>query len=412
MKINRAVLSNGLRVVHSENTATQMVTVNITYNVGSKDENPSQTGLAHLIEHLMFGGTERVPDYDRMVERCGGENNAWTNTDFTNFYACVPWQNAEMAFFLESDRMRGLRYSQERLDNQKSVVIEEFKQRDLNRPYGDILALLYDLVYKVHPYRWQTIGKDVSHIESVSLHDVKDFVSRFYMPSNAVLSVVGNISFERVLSLADKYFASIEGGVAPVRALPMEPPQEECRRLEVRRSVPNDVLYMAFRMCGRLGKDYYVADLISDILANGSSSRLLQVLHKKMNLATRIDAYLSGRLDDGIMFFYAYPAEGVSLSVLEEEIERQLEVLRNEPVSERELAKLKNKFESSRMFSTLDCLDLASDLSCYEMAGIDYQGDLAAYCAVTADDVIRVSREIFRQSNKSVLYYYSDKSKT
>ena len=300
IEINRHTLSNGLRIVHSEDNTTQMVALNILYDVGARDEDPEHTGFAHLFEHLMFGGSINVPDYDTPVQNAGGENNAWTNNDITNYYITLPRQNVETGFWLESDRMLSLDFNPRSLEVQRQVVIEEFKQRNLNQPYGDASHLLRALAYKVHPYRWPTIGKEISHIANATSEEVQAFFFRYYAPDNAILAVTGHITFEETVALAEKWFSPIPRRHVPRRSLPMEPMQTEERRLTVERNVPVDALYMAFHMCSRNHPDYYAFDMLSDLLSSGRSSRFVQHLVQDKQIFNSIDAYISGSIDNGL----------------------------------------------------------------------------------------------------------------
>ena len=350
IKISRHVLANGLRLVHSQDESTQMVALNIVYNVGARDEHPDHTGFAHLFEHLMFGGSVNIPDYDAPLQLAGGENNAWTNNDITNYYLTVPRQNVEIGFWLESDRMVSLDFNERSLDVQRGVVMEEFKQRCLNQPYGDVGHLLRPLAYKVHPYQWPTIGKELSHIANATLDEVKDFFFRFYAPNNAVLAVTGNISFEETVALTEKWFASIPKRDVPVRQLPQEPAQTEERRLVVERNVPIDSLFMAYHMCERAHPDYYAFDILSDILSNGKSSRFNRHLVQEKQLFSSIDAYISGTVDAGLFHISGKPAAGVSLEEAEAAVREELNELQTALVQEHELEKVKNKFESTQIF--------------------------------------------------------------
>ena len=271
MKINRHVLDNGLRLIHTQDQSTQMVALNVLYDVGARDEHPDHTGFAHLFEHLMFGGSLHIPDYDTPLQLAGGENNAWTNNDITNYYLTVPRQNAEIGFWLESDRMLSLNFSERSLDIQRGVVMEEFKQRCLNQPYGDVGHILRPLAYQVHPYQYPTIGKELAHIANATLDEVKEFFFCFYAPNNAILSVTGNISFEKAISLTEKWFASIPRREVIRRKLQQEPQQTEERRLTVERNVPLDALFIAYHMCDHHHPDYYAFDILSDLLSNGCS---------------------------------------------------------------------------------------------------------------------------------------------
>ncbi|MBQ8241636.1 MAG: insulinase family protein, partial [Bacteroides sp.] len=315
--VNKYTLSNGLRVVHWENPSTEMVALNLLYNVGARDEHPEHTGFAHLFEHLMFGGSINIPDYDTHVQQAGGKNNAWTNNDITYYYITLPRQNVETGFWLESDRMLSLDFSERSLDVQRHVVIEEFKQRHLNQPYGDVGHLVRSMVYKEHPYQWPTIGKDTAHIENATLEEVKDFFFRFYAPNNAILAVTGNISFKETVMYTEKWFGPIPKRNVPTRQLPLEPKQTEERRMTVERNVPMDALYMTFHMCNRLHPDYYVHDMMSDLLSNGNSSRFIRHLIQEKQLFSNIDAYIAGSIEEGTFHINGRPAPGISLEEAE-----------------------------------------------------------------------------------------------
>ena len=315
MKINKKIFDNGLRLVHNEDTSTQMVALNIVYDVGARDEHPEHTGFAHLFEHLMFGGSVHIPDYDAPLQLAGGENNAWTNNDITNYYLTVPKSNVEIGFWLESDRMLELAFSEQSLEVQRAVVMEEFKQRCLNQPYGDVGHLLRPLAYQTHPYRWPTIGKDLSHIANATLDEVKEFFFRFYAPNNAVLAVTGNISWEETIRLTEKWFAPIPRRNVPVRQLPQEVVQTAERRQTVERNVPLDALFMAYHMCSREDADYYAFDILSDILSNGRSSRLTRRLVQEQKLFSSLDAYISGTRDAGLLHISGKPSAFRDVSV-------------------------------------------------------------------------------------------------
>ena len=357
MKINRHILDNGLRLVHSRDESTQMVALNILYNVGARDEHPEHTGFAHLFEHLMFGGSVNIPDYDMPLQLAGGENNAWTNNDITNYYLTVPRQNVETGFWLESDRMLSLDFSERSLEVQRGVVMEEFKQRCLNQPYGDVGHLLRPLAYQKHPYQWPTIGKDLSHVANATLEEVKAFFFRFYAPNNAILAVTGNISFEEAVELTEKWFGSVPRREVPVRNLPQEPEQTEERRLTVERNVPLDSLFMAYHMCDHRHPDYYVFDILSDVLSNGRSSRLNQHLVQEKQLFSSIDAYISGSVDAGLFHIAGKPSAGVSLELAEAAVRDELDRLQQELVDGQELEKVKNKFESTQIFGNINYLN-------------------------------------------------------
>lgn len=407
LKINRHVLANGLRLVHSQDDSTQMVALNILYNVGARDEHPDHTGFAHLFEHLMFGGSVNIPDYDAPLQLAGGENNAWTNNDITNYYLTVPRQNVEIGFWLESDRMLSLDFSEHSLDVQRGVVMEEFKQRCLNQPYGDVGHLLRPLAYKVHPYQWPTIGKELSHIANATLDEVKDFFFRFYAPNNAVLAVTGNISFEETVALTEKWFAPIPRRDVPQRQLPQEPLQTEERRLTVERNVPIDSLFMAYHMCERSHPDYYAFDILSDILSNGRSSRLNQHLMQDKQLFSSIDAYISGSIDAGLFHISGKPASGVSLEEAEAAVRGELILLQNETVTAQELEKVKNKFESTQIFGNINYLNVATNLAWFELNGRaeDMEQEVERYRSVTAEQLQTVAQKAFDKKNGVVLYY-------
>ncbi|WP_443934360.1 M16 family metallopeptidase [Phocaeicola plebeius] len=407
IQVNRYTLANGLRIVHNEDDSTQMVALNLLYDVGARDEDPSHTGFAHLFEHLMFGGSLHIPDYDTPVQNAGGENNAWTNNDITNYYITLPHQNVETGFWLESDRMLSLDFSPKSLEVQRQVVIEEFKQRNLNQPYGDASHLLRELAYEAHPYRWPTIGKEIAHIAQATLEEVKDFFFRFYAPNNAILAVTGHISFEETVRLAEKWFGPIPARNISPRQLPAEKPQTTVRRKTVERKVPVDAIYMAFHMSNRMHPDYYVYDMITDILSNGRSSRFIQSLVQEQKLFTSIDAYISGSLDEGLLHVTGKPVEGVSLEQAEEAIWKELEKMKTVPVSEQELEKVKNRYESEQIFNNINYLNVATNLAFFELTGKaeDINEEVGKYRAVTAEQIQATSARCFVPENCSILYY-------
>lgn len=407
IQVNRYTLANGLRIVHNEDDSTQMVALNLLYDVGARDEDPSHTGFAHLFEHLMFGGSLHIPDYDTPVQNAGGENNAWTNNDITNYYITLPYQNVETGFWLESDRMLSLDFSPKSLEVQRQVVIEEFKQRNLNQPYGDASHLLRELAYEAHPYRWPTIGKEIAHIAQATLEEVKDFFFRFYAPNNAILAVTGHISFEETVRLAEKWFGPIPARNISPRQLPAEKPQTAVRRKTVERKVPVDAIYMAFHMSNRMHPDYYVYDMITDILSNGRSSRFIQSLVQEQKLFTSIDAYISGSLDEGLLHVTGKPVKGVSLEQAEEAIWKELEKMKTVPVSEQELEKVKNRYESEQIFNNINYLNVATNLAFFELTGKaeDINEEVGKYRAVTAEQIQATSARCFVPENCSILYY-------
>ena len=405
--VNRHTLPNGLRIVHHEDKDTQMVALNVLYNVGARDEHPEHTGFAHLFEHLMFGGSIHIPDYDTHVQNAGGENNAWTNNDITNYYITLPRQNVETGFWLESDRMLSLDFNEKSLEVQRHVVVEEFKQRNLNQPYGDVGHLVRSLVYKEHPYQWPTIGKEPTHIENATLAEVKDFFFRFYAPDNAILAVTGNITFEDTVALAEKWFGPIPRRDVKPRQLPEEPLQTEERRLTVERNVPVDALHLIFHKCDRLHPDYYVYDMLSDLLSAGRSSRLIQHLVIDKQIFGSVDAYISGSIDAGMFYVVGKTAPGITLEEAEAAVWQELEALKTEDIAEEELEKVKNRYESEQIFSNINYLNLATNLAFFELIGRaeDINHEVEKYRAVTAERIKEVARRTFVRENCSVLYY-------
>ena len=412
IQVNRTTLENGLRIVHNKDNTTQMVAINVLYNVGARDEEPDHTGFAHLFEHLMFGGSIHIPDYDAPVQNAGGENNAWTNNDITNYYITLPHQNAEIGFWLESDRMLSLDFNPKSLEVQRQVVIEEFKQRNLNQPYGDVGHLVRGMAYTRHPYQWPTIGKEISHIAQATLDEVKDFFFRFYAPNNAILSVTGQITFEETVELAKKWFGPIPRRDVKVRNLPQEPEQTEERRMTVERNVPVDALYMVFPMCNRLHPDYYVYDMLSDLLSNGRSSRFTQHLIQDKKIFNSVDAYISGSIDAGLFHITGKPAPGISLEEAEEAIWEELRAIANEEVDAEELQKVKNRYESEQIFSNLNYLNVATNLAFFELLhhAEDINTEVDRYQAVTAQRIKEVAQQTFVPNHCSILYYKSKQS--
>lgn len=407
INVNRHVLDNGLRIVHSEDTSTQMIALNLLYDVGARDEHPEHTGFAHLFEHLMFGGSVNIPDYDTPVQKAGGENNAWTNNDMTNYYITLPCKNAEIGFWLESDRMLSLDFNEKSLEVQKNVVTEEFKQRNLNQPYGDVSHIIRDMAYKTHPYRWPTIGKDINHISNATLNEVKEFFYSYYAPNNAILAVSGNITFQETMRLAEKWFGNIPSREIKARELPEEIPQTEERRLTVLRNVPVDTLYMVFHICKRKDKEYYTFDVISDILCNGRSSRLVQKLVQEKKIFSSIDAYISGSIDNGLFHIAGKPCEGISLEEAEEAIWKELERLKKEEIDALELEKVKNRYESEQIFSNINYLTVATNLAYFELIGKaeDINSEVEKYRSVSPEQIAKAAEKCFVPQNCSILYY-------
>ena len=407
MEVSRFTLENGLRLVHLLDESTEMVHVNILYGVGAKNEDYEYTGLAHLLEHLMFGGTELFPSFDDPLEEAGADSNAFTNNDFTNYYISLPRMNAELAFCMESDRLCNLLLDEESVDVQRQVVMEEFKQSYLNKPYGDVSALMRRLSFKKHPYRWSTIGRKLKHISEVPAEVVRDFYDRHYTPGNAVLSVVGNISFEQAKEWTLKWFASIPARGCNKREIPCEPRQERMRRKSVVRNVPGNALYMTFHMDSFTGAGYYAADVISDIFANGYSGRLNENLVKRKKLFTRIDAFITCNEHPGLFWIESRLADGVSFERAEAAIWEELEKLKEREVPRCEMEKVRNRFESEQVFTNSNGEAMAANL-----AQAEWYGDVSRawretelYRKVTPKEVQQAARELFRKGNASVLYY-------
>jgi zinc protease len=405
----RFSLANGLRVLVHRDTSTPMAVVNVLYDVGARDENPAKTGFAHLFEHLMFGGSVNVPVYDEPLQMAGGENNAYTTNDLTNYYVQLPAENLETAFWLESDRMLSLAFSENSLEVQRKVVCEEFKEHYLNKPYGDVWLKLRALAYEVHPYRWMTIGKELSHIENASLQDVRDFFFKHYRPVNAVLVVAGNVTVEGVKSLAEKWFGPIESGEKYERQLPAEPTQQAAKKLEVHAAVPLNAFYKTWHIYPRMDQRYYVSDLITELLSGGGSSRLFQALVKEKKLFSNIECYHFGTVDAGLLTIEGKLVKGVKMEDAERAVEEELSKIKSEKISDAELQKVKNKTESQIAFEDMSLMNRAASLAFYELLGDAslMNEELTKYNNVTAEDIQALSRDIFRQENSSTLYYYA-----
>lgn len=396
-------MDNGLRVLLHRDDTTPLVTLNLLYCVGSRNERSDRTGFAHLFEHLMFGGTRRYPDFDRVVDQLGGESNAFTNNDYTNYYLTVPAQHLQQALLLEADRMRGDWDIESDhwnvLDVQQRVVTEEYNQRYMNQPYGDAWLLLRPLCYKQHPYRWCTIGADIRHVQEATLQDVRDFFDRYYLPSNAILAIAGNIDYEQTLEWVLQSFGTIQRkGNAPlnVRQPFFEPEQTEARRQEVQRNVPNNALYKAWVMCDRWSNDYYVYDMISDVLSNGHSSRMYQRLVLEEQLFSEINAYITGELDKGLFVVSGKLCDGIDLEQAERAIDEEIMKLQQTLVSEHELEKVANKFENNFIYSQYKTADRALSLCYFEMIGqLDLvNNEPACYRRVTPADLQRVAKKL------------------
>lgn len=409
IQFNRFVLANGLRVLVHEDHSTPMAVVNVMYDVGSRDEQEDKTGFAHLFEHLMFGGSINIPDYDEPLQRAGGENNAYTTNDLTNYYCQIPAENIETAFWLESDRMLSLAFSKKSLEVQRKVVCEEFKEHYINKPYGDIWHKMRALAYKVHPYRWMTIGKELSHVENASIDDVKNFFFKHYRPSNAILVVAGKVKTDEIKLLAEKWFGDIPSGEKYIRNIPQEPKQEEARLLEVRADVPLDAFIKTWHMGARLDKEYYIADLISEILGGGASSRMYQSLVKEKQLFSNLECSHYGTVEAGLLTVEGKLVKGISMTDAEKAVNEEIEKIKSELVSETELQKVKNKTESVIAFEDMSVMNRANSLAFYELLGDAtlMNSELERYNAVTAHDILNYSKELFDEKNSNTIHYYS-----
>lgn len=400
-------LDNGLKVLVHEDPTTEMAVMNLLYKVGSRNEMPGKTGLAHFFEHLMFGGSKNVPVFDREVERVGGESNAFTNTDITNYYISLPATNIETAFWLESDRMLKLNLSQKTIDVQRKVVMEEFKQRYLNQPYGDAMHKVRDLAFDVHPYRWPTIGKDLNDIESFTATDVEEFYYTHYRPDNAVLVVAGNVQLEQVKTLAHKWFGDIPPGQLTKNPISQEPQQTGKRVLTVTADVPTDALYKVYRVPGRLDEGYIEADLITDVLGFGRSSILEQKLVKNTSLFANCNAYVLGNVDPGLMIFTGKMEIGQSAEDAEKALDEVLEEFRLSTVSEEIIEKGKNQSEAMKSYDAVQLINRAMNLAYYAHLGDPnwYKVEYDRKLAVTPDQIAAIANKLLVEDNSSVVYY-------
>jgi zinc protease len=404
-------LSNGLRVLVHEDRSTPLAAMNILYDVGARDEDPEMTGLAHLFEHLMFGGTTNIPEYDLPLQMAGGENNAFTNNDITNYYLTVPAENIETGFWLESDRMDELDFSQKNLDIQKNIVTEEFNQRYLNQPYGDSQLLLRPLAFISHPYRWSAIGMDTSHIRKASLQNIRDFFYSHYAPNNAIISFAGNISADKIFSLSEKWFGVLPARKINPRQLTAEPVQTTGRILKVEREVPADSLYKAWHICQRTDDDFYVLDLITDLLAGGESGRLYTKLVRERNLFSEINAYLTSDIDPGLIILSGKLMNGVKIEDADRSVNDVISELHGTPPEAGELEKVKNKFESSSVLLNTGILHKAMNLAYCELLGNPslINSEVVKYRATDSRMAMEASRKYLRPENCSTLYYLSSK---
>jgi zinc protease len=411
IRYDRFELANGLRVLVHEDASTPMVVVDVLYDVGARDEDPKKTGFAHLFEHLMFGGSVNIGDFETPLQLAGGENNAYTTNDFTNYHIQLPAENIATAFWLESDRMLSLAFSERSLEVQRKVVIEEFKEHYINKPYADAWFKLRELVYTKHPYRWMTIGKELSHIEEARLSDVKDFFFKYYRPMNAILVVAGKVTLGQARDLAEKWFGDIPPGEKYVRHLPREPKQREARRMTTKAAVPLDALYKCYPMASRTEPGYYISDLITEVLGGGTSSRLYQSLVKEKKLFSQIECHHTGSVDPGLVVIEGKLIKGVEIEAADRAVEDELDKLKAETVTVKELEKVKNKTESAIVFEDMSVMNRANSLAIYELLGDAelINTELGKYHAVTAEEMLATSREVFDPLNSNTLYYESEK---
>jgi zinc protease len=405
IEFERFSLSNGLKVLFHKDTTTPMAVVNILYDVGARDESEEKTGFAHLFEHLMFGGSLNIPEFDSPLQRAGGESNAFTSNDITNYYDVLPAQNLDTALWLESDRMLSLAFTPKSLDVQRQVVIEEFKQRYLNQPYGDVWLQLRPLAYKKHPYKWATIGKDIKHIEDAKMDDVRSFFETYYHPGNAIMCIAGNFELEEIHKKVEYWFGAIPGKLKPARIIQSEPEQREYRELTLERKVPADAFYYSFKMSHRKSLEYYITDLISDALGREKSSRLYVRLKKELNLVTEINSYITGSLDEGLLMISGKLNEGVSFEEVDEEIWKLLKEFSSQLISVQELDRLNIKIRTAREFQDQGLLSRAMNLSFFELLG-DAAGineDLEVYNSITPQHLKELGQKILKKQNCSVL---------
>jgi zinc protease len=410
IQFKKFVLPNGLKVLVHEDKSTPMAVVNVLYDVGARDEEPHKTGFAHLFEHLMFGGSVNIPVYDEPLQVAGGENNAYTTNDLTNYYCQLPAENIETAFWLESDRMLSLAFGKKSLDTQRKVVSEEFKEHYINKPYGDVWHKMRELAYTTHPYRWMTIGKELSHIENATLQDVKGFFYKHYTPNNAILTVAGNVTVEQVKTLTEKWFAPIASGEKYERDLPVEPKQTAARSVEVKANVPLDALYKCWHIYSRTDMRYYTADLITDILGGGGSSRLYQALVKEKKLFSNIECYHMGSTDTGLLTIEGKLVKGVTMKDAEAALNEEIKQLQAHGITARELEKVKNKTESMMAFEDMSVMNRAASIAMYELLGDAdlINKELERYQAVTVEEVLQECKIIFDENNCNTLYYLAN----
>ena len=405
IKFERFTLPNGLTVLFHKDVTTPLAVVNTLYDVGARDESEEKTGFAHLFEHLMFGGSVNIPDFDAPLQLAGGESNAFTSNDITNYYNVLPAVNIDTALWLESDRMLSLAFTPKSLEVQRNVVIEEFKQRYLNQPYGDVWLELRPLAFHTHPYKWCTIGKEISHIEEATMEDVKAFFGVHYHPANAILCIAGNFELEEIRDKVSKWFGDIPEKLKPARILPAEPEQTEFREKILERNVPTDAFYYAFKMAERRNDGYYIADVLSDCLGRDKSSRLYIALKKEQKLVSEIGAYISGDLDNGLLIISGKLNPGVTFDMLDKALWEALDELKKSPMKESELNRLMIKIRTAREFQEQGLLNRAMNLCYFELLG-DANGineEHLIYQAIQPDHLQESAIHLFRKENCSLL---------
>ncbi len=405
IEFEKFTLENGLDVIFHQDKTTPLAVVNIIYDVGAKDEDESRTGFAHLFEHLMFGGSKNIENFDTPLQMAGGECNAFTSNDVTNYYNILPVQNVETAFWLESDRMLELAFTPKSLEVQRDVVIEEFKQRYLNQPYGDVWLNLRPAIYKKHPYKWATIGKEISHIENATMEDVKNFFFKHYSPQNATLVVGGDLTLEKVKVLAKKWFGPIPKREKYIRNIPLEEIQTEERRVVLEREVPANALYMAFRMGGRTSNAHYIGDLCSDLLSGSKSSRLYNRLIVEEKKFSSVSAYITGSIEEGLFVISGNLNEGVSFEEGERLIWKELSRLKEEKIEKSELVKIKNKHKTSKVFSEQSLLNRVMSIAFFANFNKldEINNELKKYDLISNNDIQDFALNAFDLTKQTVL---------
>ena len=398
-------LDNGLTVILHQDRTTPIATVNTIFNVGARDEDPNKTGFAHLFEHLMFGGSKHIENYDAPLQKAGGECNAFTNNDITNYYNTLPAENLETALWLESDRLLELAFTDKSLEIQRQVVIEEFKQRYLNQPYGDVWLQFRPMIFKEHPYQWATIGKNIEHVADATMDDVKSFFYKHYTPQNAVLAIGGNIDIKHTRDLVKKWYGNIPSGEKYIRTIKPEPPQDEYRTNTIERSVPSSAIYMAFRVGNRLSDDHYLGDLTSDILSGGKSSRFYQNLVKSKKIFSNVQAFISSGWEHGLFIISGHLSENITFEQAETAVWEELDTLKSTPVDEKELDKVKNKLETVKAFQEQSVLNRLMNICQFELLGIldRINDEDEKYNRITSSQLQNFAQTHFVKHNTTVL---------